>query len=287
ERFPRLIYAAVTGFGDDGPLGGLPGYDAVVQAQAGLMSVNGPESGEPTRIGIPLVDICTSMAVSQGILMALLARARTGHGQKVDVNLYDTAVSILFPYAPNYMMGGEVPRPVGNAHPNIAPYETFPTRTVPVFVAAANDAQFRKLCAVLGCPDLAAESRFATNGDRNRHRRELAGLLQPFMREWDGEALAERLMQEGVPAGPVMSVPGVLEHPHTRHHRMVFEVEGFRALGNPIGLTETPAEPAAMRPRPFGRDTRAVLAEAGYSPAEIDELIASGAALDRPRTGGR
>lgn len=278
-RFPRLVIARISGFGTDGPLGGLPGYDAVVQAQAGLMSVNGPETGEPTRLGIPIVDIATGLSTAIGILMALRERESSGRGQVLDMTLYDTAVSILFPYGPNWMMGGPVPRPVGNAHPNIAPYETFPTRTVDVFIAAANDGQFRKLCAVIGAEALAADPRFLTNPERNRNRPALAAALRPLLAKWDGEALAARLMEEGVPAGPVMDVPGVLSHPHTIHRGMVVEAEGFRTLGNPIRLSRTPADPARLRPRPFGADTGSVLAEAGYDAAEIAALMAEGAAL--------
>lgn len=278
-RFPRLVIARISGFGTDGPLGGLPGYDAVVQAQAGLMSVNGPETGEPTRLGIPIVDIATGLSTAIGILMALRERESSGRGQILDMTLYDTAVSILFPYGPNWMMGGPVPRPVGNAHPNIAPYETFPTRTVDVFIAAANDGQFRKLCAVIGAEALAADPRFLTNPERNRNRPALAAALRPLLAAWDGEALAARLMEEGVPAGPVMDVPGVLSHPHTVHRGMVVEAEGFRTLGNPIRLSRTPADPTRLRPRPFGADTEAVLAEAGYGAAEIAALMAEGAAL--------
>jgi crotonobetainyl-CoA:carnitine CoA-transferase CaiB-like acyl-CoA transferase len=280
ERFPRLICARITGFGEDGPLGSQPGYDAVVQAQAGLMAVNGPEGGEPTRIGIPLADICTGMSLAIGILMAVHSRHATGEGQIVDCNLYDTSVAILFPYAANYLMGGREPRPVGNAHPNIAPYQTFPTATMPVFIAGGNDGQFRRLCAVLDRPGIAADPRFATNSERNRHRQALADLLSEATAPWDGEALAAKLMAEGVPAGPVMPVSGVLAHDHTLHRGMVMDLDGFRVTGNPIGLSATPHRANGFRPRPFGTDTRAVLAEAGCTTDEIDALIATGAALD-------
>ncbi len=278
-QFPRLIYCRITGFGADGPLGGLPGYDAVVQAQAGLMSVNGPESGEATRLGIPIVDIATGLSSALGIVMALHERVRSGEGQMLDMTLYDAGLSILFPYAANYMLGGAVPRPVGNAHPNIAPYETFATRTVDVFVAAANDGQFAKLCAVLDRPDIAADPRFATNGLRNGSRSALAALLRAAFADRDGEGVAAVLMAAGVPAGPVMGVPGVLAHPHTLHRGMVVEVEGLRTLGNPIKMSRTPPDPARARPPRFGEHTEAVLAEAGYGADEIAALIAEGAAL--------
>ncbi|MEL6235596.1 MAG: CoA transferase [Pseudomonadota bacterium] len=278
-RFPKLICARITGFGPDGPLGGLPGYDAVVQAQAGLMAVNGPEGGAPTRMGVPLVDLATSMSASIGILMALQARHATGRGQVVDLNLYDTALSILFPYGPNYLMGGAEPRPVGNAHPNIAPYQTFATATVEVFVAGGNDTQFQRLCEVLGCPEIAQAPDYATNGSRNRHRAALAAALTPYFAAWEGEALAEALMARGVPAGPVMPVSGVLAHPHTAHRGMLGEMDGVRVVNNPIRMSATPPREDGFKPRKFGADTRAVLAEAGYSAAEIDALIASGAAL--------
>lgn len=276
DRFPGLITCRISGFGEDGPLGGLPGYDAVVQAQAGLMSVNGEEGGPPTRLGIPLVDICLGMSALSGLLMAVIERQNSGKGQMLDINLYDTAVSVLFPYGVNYLFGGAVPRPLGNAHPNITPYDTFPTATRPVFIAGANDRQFARLCEVLGRPELAERPEYASNGLRNANRESLTPELIELTKAWDGEELAQKLMEAGVPAGPVMDVPGVFEHPHTRHRGLMLDIDGYRAPGNPIHLKRTPAEAARMRPRAFGADTRTVLEEAGYDTDQIETMVANG-----------
>ena len=182
-RFPRLIHCRISGFGSDGPLGGLPGYDAVIQAQAGLMSVNGVPGGEPTRLGIPIVDIATGMSAMIGICMALYEREQSGQGQYIDATLYDTAVSVLFPHYANYFLSGKHPAITGNNHPNLSPYDVYPTRTSAVFVAGGNDGQFRKMCTVLGVPDAADDQRFATNSARLQHQSELRALLEPLLRQ--------------------------------------------------------------------------------------------------------
>ncbi len=168
-RFPRLIHCRVTGFGSDGPLGGLPGYDAAVQALTGLMSINGAADGEPVRLGVPAVDMTSGLNAAIGILLALSERARSGRGQFVDITLFDCALSILHPHAANWLGGGAQPGRSGNAHPNISPYETLPTGAGELFLAVGNDGQFAKFCAMLGS-DLAADPRFATNPARVEHR---------------------------------------------------------------------------------------------------------------------
>ncbi len=278
RTLPRLVHARVSGFGADGPLGGFPGYDAMVQASAGLVSVNGaPESG-PVRIGVPVVDLSTGMNACIGILMALYERNRSGKGQFIDVALYDSAIALHQPHAPNYFMAGQKPKLHGNSHGNLAPYCNFPTRGRNIVVGAGNDTQFRKLCQMLGKPELAHEPRFKTNKDRVAHKTELEAELRALTKDRDGESLANELMQAGVPSGAVMEVPDVMEHPHTKHRDMVWEKDGYRNVGNPVKLSRTPAA-ARSKPRRFGVDTRAVLAERGYSAAEIDGLIASGVAL--------
>ena len=196
-RFPRLIHCRVSGFGADGPYGGLPGYDAVIQAQAGLMSVNGPEGGPPTRIGIPLVDIGTGIAAALGIVMALHERHTSGRGQFIDMTLYDTAVSLLFPHAANYFLSGEPPQIVGNTHTNLSPYDVFETRTCAVFVSGGNDVQFRRICEVIGRPELADDPRFIDNASRLRNKHALRAEFAPAMAEWDGEELWRALMKAG------------------------------------------------------------------------------------------
>jgi formyl-CoA transferase len=282
KKFPRLVHARVSGFGADGPLGGFPGYDAMVQASSGLVSVNGsPESG-PVRIGVPVVDLSTGMNACIGILMALYERVRSGKGQFVDATLYDSAIALHQPHAPNYFVAGAKPKLVGNSHGSLAPYSNFPTKGRNIVVGAGNDGQFRKLTQMLGKPELAADPRFKTNKDRVANRPALEAELRALTKDRDGESFAYELMENGVPSGAVMEVPDVMEHPHTKHRGMVWEKDGYRNVGNPVKLSRTPASPRS-KPKTFGADTRAVLSEHGYSAAEIDKLVASGMALTEIR----
>ncbi|MFQ5566212.1 MAG: CaiB/BaiF CoA transferase family protein [Paracoccaceae bacterium] len=283
DRFPRLIHCRISGFGSDGPHGGLPGYDAVVQAQGGLMSVNGPEGGPATRLGIPMVDIGCGMAAAFGIAMALYERSHSGRGQYLDMTLYDTAVSLLFPHAANFFLSGNHPVISGNTHTNLSPYDVFATRTCKIFISGGNDTQFRKICETIGRPELIDDPRFVDNAGRLENKHALRAEFTPAMATWDGEELAAALMRAGAPAGPVLETHEVVAHPHTLHRRMTVEIDGFRTLGNPIKMSRTPPEAARRKPPRFGQHTREVLAEAGYSEAEIEALIASGAALDAPR----
>ena len=278
--FPRLIHCRISGFGPDGPHGAKPGYDAVIQAQAGLMSVNGEEGGAATRLGIPIVDIATGMSAAFGISTALYERTVSGKGQFIDMTLYDTAVSLLFPHYANYFLAGTRPTITGNTHPNLSPYDAFPTRTCRIFIAGGNDGQFARICKVLGLEGMIDDPRFRTNADRLQNKHALRDLFGAAMAEWDGEELAAALMAAGAPAGPVLETPEVMEHPHTRHRNMSVDIDGFRTTGNPVKFSRTPANPARSRPPKFGEATRAVLAEAGYDADEIAALIASGAALD-------
>ena len=278
QKFPRLVHARVSGFGADGPLGGFPGYDAMVQASSGLVSVNGAPEAGPVRIGVPVVDLSTGMNACIGIMMALYERTRSGKGQFIDATLYGSAVALHQPHAPNYLMGGQTPKLVGNSHGSLAPYCNFPTRGRNIVVGAGNDGQFRKLCQMLGKIELADDPRFKTNKDRVAHKIELEAELRALTKDRDGESFANELMRNGVPSGAVMEVPDVMEHPHTKHRNMVWEKDGYRNIGNPVKLSRTPAA-VRSKPKKFGADTRAVLAERGFSPAEIDALVASGVAL--------
>ena len=282
RRFPRLVHARVSGFGADGPLGGFPGYDAMVQASAGLVSVNGAPDSGPVRVGVPVVDLSTGMNACIGILMALYERNRSGKGQFVDATLYDSAIALHQPHAPNYFAAGLKPKLVGNSHGSLAPYCNVPTKGRNIVIGAGNDGQFRKLTQLLGKPELASDPRFSTNRDRVVNRVALEAELRALTKDVDGESFSIMLMENGVPSGAVLEVPDVMEHPHTRHRGMVWEKDGYRNVGNPVKLSRTPASPRS-KPRRFGADTKAVLAEAGYTAAEIDKLLASGTALTEIR----
>lgn len=281
-RFPRLIHCRVSGFGADGPLGGLPGYDAVLQAMGGIMSVNGVAGGEPTRVGLPVVDMVTGLNAALGILLALQNRAETGRGQSVEATLFDSALSLLHPHAANYFLSGRLPQRTGNDHPNIAPYSTYATGTRPIYLAVGNDRQFRKLCATIGAPELATDPRFLTNGARVENRAALKGTLEAVLAAFDGEELATRLIAAGVPAGAILDVAEALAHPHTAHRRMVVEMGAYRGLAAPIRLSRSAA--SYRRPPPgFGAQTAEILAEAGIDAKEAEDLTQHGV-VPRQRT---
>jgi crotonobetainyl-CoA:carnitine CoA-transferase CaiB-like acyl-CoA transferase len=281
-RFPRLIHCRVSGFGADGPLGGYPGYDAVVQGMAGLMSVNGEPDGAPVRVGVPVVDLATGMNATIAILMAVIERTRSGKGQFVEATLYDSAIALLHPHLANFFLNGKPPVRTGNAHSNVSPYDQFRTGTKRIFLGIGNDRQFARLCAEIGHPELATDPRFKSNGDRVTNRAALRVVLEAALATVDGEALTTKLLEQGVPAGPVLEVPDVAAHPHTRHRLMVVEKDGYRGTGNPIKLSRTPASVRRLPPQ-FGAATREVLGEAGYSASEIEALIAAGIAIAETR----
>lgn len=262
ERFPRLVHCRVSGFGADGPLGGMPGYDAAIQASAGIMSVNGERGGDPLRVGLPVVDMVTGLNAVIGILMALQERSVSGKGQFVETTLYDCGVSLLHPHLPNYYLSGKVAGRSGNAHPNITPYDTFATKDAPLFLAVGNNRQFAVLCRELGRPELAEDARFASNKDRNINRDALKAELEGAMAAFEANPLAERLIKAGVPCGAVRSIDQVMADPHTHHRGMVVDIGAYRGTGSPIKLSRTPAS-YRLAPPQYGEHTAAVLEEIG------------------------
>jgi crotonobetainyl-CoA:carnitine CoA-transferase CaiB-like acyl-CoA transferase len=242
QRFPRLVHCRVTGYGSDGPLGGMPGYDAAIQAISGIMSVNGEACGEPLRVGLPVVDMVTGLNAALGVLMALYERARSGMGQFVEAALYDCGLSLLHPHAANWFGDARTPRRTGNAHPNIYPYDAFATATTPIFLAVGNDRQFQKLCRVLGQPALACHPDYVNARARSVHRAQLREQLLALLATRDGEELVTTLSNQGVPCAPILDVQQALSHPHTVHRGMVVDLPGgYRGLASPIKLRRTPA----------------------------------------------
>jgi crotonobetainyl-CoA:carnitine CoA-transferase CaiB-like acyl-CoA transferase len=278
-RFPRLIYCHISGFGADGPLGGLPGYDSVVQALAGAMSVNGYPDGEPTRVGLSLVDIGTAMNAVIAILLALNERVSSGRGQKLDVSLYDCALTYLHPHAAGFLQAGVKPGRNGNEHPSIAPYEQFQTASGLLFLGVGNDGQFAAFCKVMNCPEVAADPRFATNALRVQNRTALHDMLQPMLLGHRADRLSETLLAKGIPAGPVLDVPAVLAAPHTQHRNMIVEQGAYKALGIPIKLGRTPGS-VRTPPQAFGAKSREICRAAGLSDDQIDALVANGVVFE-------
>ena len=284
SRFPALIHCRITGFGTEGPLGGQPGYDAVLQAYGGLMSVNGEADGPALRVGVPVVDQVTGILAFSGILLALNERHRSGLGQLVDCTLLDTVISLLHPHSASWLANGTVPRRSGSAHPTIAPYDAFAAADGPVFIAVGNDRQFAALTEVLGVPELAEDPRFRTNPDRVRHQQDLREALQKPIASRPRTELTDLLTARGVPASPVHDVSEALTAPQVRHRGLVVEDGDYRGLASPVSLSRTPA---AVRPevRAAGADTREVLAEIGYDAGAVEEAIAGGAVRVAPPGG--
>jgi formyl-CoA transferase len=277
KRFPSLIYCSITGFGADGPFGGFPGYDAVAQALSGQISVNGsPETG-PMRIGVPIIDLATGLYASIGILLAAEERRRSGLGQRVDASLFDTGVALLHPQAANYFMSGKAPVLTGNSHPNISPYSQYPTKKGRLFMAIGNDRQFRLLAELLGHPEWSTDPRFLHNPERVENRDALDAAITEALRDHVAEDITMSLLAKGAPAGAVLTIPEVAEHPHTKHREMVVELDGYRGTGIPIKMGRTPGSVRTTPPH-YGSATRDVLAGLGYDRAQVDELITDGVA---------
>ncbi len=274
-RFPGLVHCRVSGFGAEGPLGGLPGYDAILQAMTGLMSINGSAETGPLRLGTPVVDLATGLYSALGIMMALHERQRSGLGQYLDMTLHDCGMALLHPQAANFFLNGRRPMPPGNAHPNICPYDKFATATGDIFIAIGNDGQFRKLMEVLGQPEVAQDPRYVNNGLRLQNRLALTETLAGLFSDKDGQSLTLTMLRAGLPAGPVMGVDQAMRAEHTKARDMVVDVGDVRTLGTPIKLSRTPGGPQS-RPPHFAEHTDDVLGAHGFTPEEISALEASG-----------
>ncbi|MBP6902835.1 MAG: CoA transferase [Burkholderiaceae bacterium] len=283
-RFPRLIHCAISGFGNDGPLGGLPGYDAILQAMCGLMSVNGDPASGPTRVGMPIVDHLTGYTALVGVLLALVERGRSGLGQRVEATLFDTALSLLLPHAANWMHSDRTPELLGSAHPNIAPYDRFACADGPVFLGILNDRQFARFCQHLGLQALLDDPRFASNAQRLQHRQALREQIEAALAGRQREDLCQGLMREGVPVGPVHSVPQAFEQAHARHRGMRVDQGSYHGLGLPTRLERTPGRPGGRPPR-FGEHGEAVLQEAGLDSPQIEALRRAGVLPGQARSG--
>ncbi|RZT98256.1 crotonobetainyl-CoA:carnitine CoA-transferase CaiB-like acyl-CoA transferase [Advenella incenata] len=249
QQYPRLIHCRITGFGDDGPYGGLPGYDAAVQAMAGLLSINGDLDGDPVRVGVPVVDLTTGMNAALAALLALQARNRTGRGQLADISLYDSAVSMAHPFLTNYLHSGVIPGPTGNRHANIVPYNVYKTRTVPLFIAVANDRMFSKLCNHLNLQELPNDPLFSTNRARVENRDLLEAKLNKAFESVDGEVFGPTLLDNGIPAAPILNIETVANSAHARHRNMVIQTQEYTGPGIPIKLSDTPASIRHFPPR--------------------------------------
>jgi crotonobetainyl-CoA:carnitine CoA-transferase CaiB-like acyl-CoA transferase len=233
---PRLVYCSVTGFGQDGPYAHRPGYDAMIQAMGGLMSVTGEAAGPPQKVGVAIGDLCAGLYGVIAIQAALAMRERTGRGQQIDIALLDTMVAMLANQNLNYLVSGVVPTRHGNAHPNIVPYQVFAVRDGQIMLAVGNDQQFGRLCRLLDLPALASDSRFASNAARVAHRDALTALLDAALLVRDRDALLDQLERSGVPAGPINSIAEVFDDAQVRHRQMRLDLDGGHGRGTLPGV---------------------------------------------------
>lgn len=246
---PRLIYCSITGFGQTGPYAGRAGYDFIIQGMAGIMDLTGDPEGEPQKIGVAFADIFTGLYAVIGIQAALLQREVTGRGQYVDLALFDAMTGVLANQAMNFLASGNSPRRLGNAHPNIAPYQVFPVSDGHVIIACGNDQQFVRLARVLGREDLAADERYATNRTRVAHRDGLTETLTEKTRAFTKAALLDALEEVGVPAGPINTVADVFEDPQFLHRGMKIAPEGIPGLRTPLLFSDAELDLARPSPR--------------------------------------
>lgn len=266
-RNPRLVYCSVTGFGQTGPYADRAGYDAMIQAMSGIMDLTGEPDGEPQKIGVAFIDIMTGLYGTIAIQAALAQRAHTGRGQHIDMALLDVGAAVLANQALNYLVSGTAPRRLGNAHPNIVPYQTFAVADGHVMIAVGNDAQFRRLCEVLGRPQLADEARYASNASRVLHRAALVAALAELLRAWQRDEFLSRLEAVGVPAGPINTVADVFRDPQVVHRQLLLRLDAPGVAGGSVASVRTPirfsgADLALGRPSPrLGEHTAEVMRE--------------------------
>ncbi|MCH8551136.1 MAG: CoA transferase [Natronospirillum sp.] len=290
---PDLIYCSITGFGQTGPYAHRAGYDFLVQGMGGLMSLTGQPDNEPgggpVKVGVALTDIFAGMYAANAVLAAVVQRDRTGEGSWIDISLLDVQVAVLANQAQNYLTSGDVPQRMGNAHPNIVPYQAFATQDGHMILTVGNDDQFRRLCEALSEPELAQDERFVTNASRVAHRRELIPLLEPLFLQASTDHWVQLLEGAGVPCGPINTIDRVFADPQVEHRELLIERHrapadpsaygdghGVRMVGNPVKLNGQ-AMNAETAPPMLGADTTTVLQQLlDKSEQELSSLRAAG-----------
>jgi crotonobetainyl-CoA:carnitine CoA-transferase CaiB-like acyl-CoA transferase len=275
---PGLIYCSITGYGQNGPFSGVAGYDFIIQAEGGLMSITGPVEGPPSKVGVAIVDVTAGLFASHAILAALHHREKTGQGQYIDVALFDSQLGWLANVGQNYLVSGRTPARYGNAHANIVPYEVFQTADGYLAIGVGNDRQYQRFCEVIGRHDLWADARFQTNPGRVENRHILIPLLQEVFHTRPTTEWINALSELGIPIGPINDIPAALRHPQVEAREMLQQVErpdgnSVKLVGPVAKLSKTPAKIVSPPPR-LGEQTIDVLTEIGLSSADIDSLVA-------------
>lgn len=260
---PRLVYASLSGFGADGPMSGSLGYDLIVQAWGGLMSITGLPDGEPIKVGVAIVDIVAGLMLGKAIVASLFAREKLGVGQRIDTSLLEAGVACLINAGSNYLVEGKIPRRWGNAHPNIVPYQSFKTADGYLVIGVASEVIWRRFCQALGKAELADEPRFAKNSARVENRVELVGLIAEIFLSRDTDTWMSLLNEAGVPCAPVQTIDQVFRAPQVLHREMLVEVEHptagpVRMAGIPVKFSTTPAS-IRLPPPLLGQHTEEVL----------------------------
>ena len=281
-RFPGLIYCSITGFGQTGPYAPRPGYDSLIQAMGGVMSLTGEPDGLPQKVGVPVADLFAGLYGCIGILAALRHRERTGQGQQIDIGMLDAHVAWLANQGMNYLATGENPARLGNQHPNIVPYQVFPTADGFVVLSVGNDPTFQRFCESFGLPHLPTDERFATNAARVRNRALVTETLTPVLRQHPTVWWVERLEALKIGCGPINTLADVFADPQVQAREVVVSMphgagpEGVKVIANPVRLSETPVD-YRLPPPLLGEHTDVVLRERlGLTDDRLGELRAKG-----------
>ena len=275
---PRLVYASITGFGQEGPYADRAGYDFIIQGMGGMMSITGIPDGEPgggpMRAGVAIADLFTGMYTCSAILAALYGRERTGEGVHIDLALFDTQLAILANQAENALISGKDPPRQGNTHPNIVPYQPFDAADQPIIIAVGNDRQFARLAEICGHPEWTSEERFASNGARVAHRTEMVDLVGNTIRQKPAAQWLEQLGAAGIPAGPINTITQALADVQAQHRQVVRTLAGVPLVGSPVRLGGERAD-SDLPPPALGQHTEDVLAALDLAPEEVERLRAA------------